>query len=721
MSADETLPLNGAPPLLPGPGGYSLVRQLGRGGGGAVWEARDRTGNPVALKILSRYLSTDRQRAGTEVAALRWLQIPGVVRFLDEGEEADCFWIAMELVEGSPFPGTRETVSWERLAPMALQLLQILAQVHHAGVLHRDLKPGNVFVSPTGRVTLLDFGIAWGDALSGERRDPREGTQIYLAPECKFGAPPGRSTDLYAAGIMFRQVLTGAWEETAPLPPELPAAVADMLDRMISPDRRQRPQTAEQAALALGGPPRRLQVAEPLEDLFHGPSHYLHLPQRGAERLRQLSGGDLSRVPDILHAWEQRAVGHWVGDRMKLDRVAVAEWGGREEEELARRLLEGERHKKLYQDSLATARKLLDEAQAERALRLCERALELGPGTEELGLLAAEAATRLESIPAFSRAICLIRRCGSSPLLEGVDRILRASEQIRDGRGTEALPKLAWEGDPLPEALEIWRAGEQLHALKGKGGEAEAIAATEGWATTPERRARWQGWMGNFCYRQQLYREAAQLHESSVPARRTLDSQLAATSAAAGALLELGELERAQKLAEKVREEAARIGQPMLEARSEWLERSAAWRRGAPFPVDWERIEAAVEVSPVFGGLLALNDAAVARVAGQATPALLLAGRAEELLAEKQKMGAALAACLRVSLQGGEEEEAEHLAATLRAGAMPGILIQGLALLSDRWPGRWLQEIRELLHTIPSDRRGERQDLLSFQECEARC
>ncbi|HNC97727.1 MAG TPA: serine/threonine-protein kinase, partial [Myxococcota bacterium] len=537
-----------------------------------VWEALDRLDQPVALKMLSRYLSSDRHRARAEVAALRWLQIPGVVRFLDEGEEPDCFWIAMERVEGSPFPGTRGQLPWAQLAPIALQLLQILGQVHHAGVLHRDLKPSNVFVSEEKRVTLLDFGIAWGDALSGERRDPREGTQIYLAPECKFGAPPGRSTDLYAAGIMFRQVLTGGVEPTTPLPAELPSAVAHMLDRMVSPDRRRRPQSAEEAALGLGGPPRRLQVAEPLEELFHGPRHYLHLPQRGAERLRQLSGGDLSRVPAILQAWEQRGLGRWVGTRMRLERLAMAEWGGREEEELARRLHEGEPHDVLFQDSLVSVRRLLDDARAERALRLCERSLELGPGTEELGLLAAEAATRLESPAAFSRAICLIRRCRATPRLLDVDRLLHASELVERGQVQEALPMLEQDDEALPENLEIWRMGERLLALKGHPEEEAALHAAAAWAHSPTRQARWQGWMGNFCYRNQLYREAALLHEQSIAGRTTLDSRLKAQRAAAVAWMELGQLERAQQLAAEVRAAAATLGQPAMELSAEWVE-----------------------------------------------------------------------------------------------------------------------------------------------------
>jgi hypothetical protein len=365
------------------------------------------------------------------------------------------------------------------------------------------------------------------------------------------------------------------------------------------------------------------------------------------------------------------------------------------------------------------ARRLLDESAAERALRLCERVLELGPGGEEVGLLAAEAATRLESSSALNRAICLLRRCQSSSLLQDVDRILRASERVAEDRQTEALQLLEQGPDPLPESLEIWRMGEILRALRGQPGEKAAIMAARDWAHTPERLARWQGWQGNYCYRQQDYRTAAQLHEASVAGRKSLDSQLAAKRAAAVAWMELGDFVRAHRLAETVVAGAANLGQPALEANAAWVERSTAWRMGQPHAPDAERIEAAAAVSPVLGGLHALTDAAVARSAGQ--PALTFARRAEELLSHGHPLAAALAGCLRLALEGGSLEEAEGLATTLRAGAMPGLLIQGLALLSERRPGRWSAEIRELLSTLPEDRWEERQELLTFAECRARC
>ncbi|HND32478.1 MAG TPA: serine/threonine protein kinase, partial [Myxococcota bacterium] len=80
-----------------------LQRRLGAGGGGEVWEATDPQGEKLAIKVLPLQSEEDQQRARTEVAALRWLRLPGVVPFRDEGAETNCYWVAMDLVEGGAF------------------------------------------------------------------------------------------------------------------------------------------------------------------------------------------------------------------------------------------------------------------------------------------------------------------------------------------------------------------------------------------------------------------------------------------------------------------------------------------------------------------------------------------------------------------------------------------------------------------------------------------
>ena len=118
------------------------------------------TNEEVAVKLIRE----GGERTRREVAALRLLRIPGVVRILDHGEhELDTF-IVMERVAGRPWPGTPRR-DWAGLQSPVIGLLEALARCHAAWVVHRDLKPGNVLVRENGEVVLLDFGLARGRPL----------------------------------------------------------------------------------------------------------------------------------------------------------------------------------------------------------------------------------------------------------------------------------------------------------------------------------------------------------------------------------------------------------------------------------------------------------------------------------------------------------------------------------------------------------------------------
>ncbi len=249
-------------------GRYVLVDQIGHGGMGSVWRAWDlRTQRWVAAKVLGQHDGSMLLRFVREQSVR--IRHPHVVAPSGWAAEDNLVVFTMDLVRGGsvqtllgdhgPLPEPFVTVLLD-------QTLQALDAVHGAGVVHRDVKPANLLLEPTGtarpHVRLGDFGIA---ALIDEVRLTRFpgaiGTDGYMAPEQSYGAPPDPRQDLYAAGVVAIQMLTGkqprahSREEAFAAPP---GRLKALLDAMVSPDVERRPPTAA-AALEylrhLGVPP----------------------------------------------------------------------------------------------------------------------------------------------------------------------------------------------------------------------------------------------------------------------------------------------------------------------------------------------------------------------------------------------------------------------------------------------------------------------------------
>ncbi|MFN7147547.1 MAG: serine/threonine-protein kinase, partial [Myxococcota bacterium] len=255
-------------------GRYRLLDRLGSGGTGTVYRAQDLiTAETVAVKILNPHTTSAALRHRREVLALRALQIPGVVRLIDEGRSEGRPFLAMEYLPGEPFPGsTRRT--WKDIAAPTIALLETLARVHAAGVVHRDLKPANVLVDDTGRPVLLDFGLARGERL-GEavtRPDSVVGTPRYQAPEQLAGQSVDARTDLYALGLMLYEALAGRpphpldsigalasarlYRDAPPLQyaaPDAPPDVCRVVDRLLARLPEARPGSAAEVIEALRG------------------------------------------------------------------------------------------------------------------------------------------------------------------------------------------------------------------------------------------------------------------------------------------------------------------------------------------------------------------------------------------------------------------------------------------------------------------------------------
>lgn len=231
-------------------GRFEVRREIGRGGFGAVYEAYDpELGRAVALKAIRPGRSRAELAASwirAEAEAVARLHHPNVVT-LHEVETAGPY-LVMELLEGETLA---ERLSRGPLPPrealgIAEQIAAGLAHAHARGVLHRDLKPSNVFLCDDGGVKLLDFGLAH---LLGQPRSPGAGTPAYMAPEQARGDEVDARADIYSAGVILEEMLTGGRGAATPA---VPRPFAALLARARSASRMDRPRdgTAWGEALA---------------------------------------------------------------------------------------------------------------------------------------------------------------------------------------------------------------------------------------------------------------------------------------------------------------------------------------------------------------------------------------------------------------------------------------------------------------------------------------
>ncbi len=244
-------------PLTPGTrvGRYEIIRAIGRGGFGSVHEAHDTSLHRlVALKVLHLEQGAGPEEASEGEAAAR-LAHPNIAMLLDAGAlEGGTPYLVYELLHGETVESRlrRGPLPPREALGVAARIARALAHAHDAGVVHRDLKPANVFLTADGEVKVLDFGVA----LLFGRAGPTGGTPAYMAPEQRRGEPEDARTDLYALGLLLREMLTGdGVAGGAPPAHDLPPTVQPVLAALLAEDRAARPRSAR-AALA------ELEVAE---------------------------------------------------------------------------------------------------------------------------------------------------------------------------------------------------------------------------------------------------------------------------------------------------------------------------------------------------------------------------------------------------------------------------------------------------------------------------
>ena len=249
---------------------YAIDDKVGQGGMGTVYRARDTVlGRVVAIKVLSAEAANDAElgpRILREAKAASRLNHPNIVTVYELGRSGETEFLVMEYVEGrslsTEIPSGGLPIN--RVVDYASQIADALAAAHEAGLVHRDMKPGNVMVTPSGRVKVLDFGLARHLPVdAGAETTPATtefvtrhgvaGTIGYMAPEQIEGQPADARSDVFALGIVIFELLTGrrpfvgdtAWKtmqatvttaapDVSRLRPDTPPALVRIVSRALA-------------------------------------------------------------------------------------------------------------------------------------------------------------------------------------------------------------------------------------------------------------------------------------------------------------------------------------------------------------------------------------------------------------------------------------------------------------------------------------------------------
>ena len=189
------------PPAFPPIADFEPISLLGCGGMGAVYVARQISlGRDVAVKVVSNNVFD--APLPDEARTVAHLHHPNIVQVFSAGVDSDCAWFAMELVKGEGSE-RHAFASVEDVARLGASVAEALAYAHRCGILHRDVKPSNVFIGDDGRVKLGDFGLA---CLAADGANDKSGTKRYMAPEVLSGGEATEASDLYSLGVTLREL-----------------------------------------------------------------------------------------------------------------------------------------------------------------------------------------------------------------------------------------------------------------------------------------------------------------------------------------------------------------------------------------------------------------------------------------------------------------------------------------------------------------------------------
>ena len=259
-------------------GKYHILEEIGRGGMGVVYKAHDSVlDRLVAIKVLAPHLTWDQEfvrRFLREAQSAARLKHPNIVTIYDVGQAQGYHFIAMDYLGGRSLAEIirrQGPLPPERVAHLLTQIAQALDYAHARNLVHRDVKPGNVIVSPNDHATLTDFGVA--KALTGTRLTQSGvmvGTPAYMSPEQVKQQPVGLAADVYSLGVVAYEMLGGrppfegdtphvlyahVYEEPRPLPqmnPKVSPAVGAVVQKALAKEPSKRYRSAETFVEALG-------------------------------------------------------------------------------------------------------------------------------------------------------------------------------------------------------------------------------------------------------------------------------------------------------------------------------------------------------------------------------------------------------------------------------------------------------------------------------------
>lgn len=269
-------------------GRYELRSRIAVGGMGEVWLSRDLSlERSVATKVLrAEFAGDDRflARLRAEARTSAPLTHPNIAALYDYGEEAGSGYLVMELVRGETLSQLLEqehVLAPESLLPVLAQTARALHAAHVCGIVHRDVKPSNILLTPDGRVKITDFGISGPCTSTRSTRETVLGTAPYISPEQAVGLPATPASDLYALGVVAYEALAGRRPFTGtrpleiarahvndpvpPLPSSVPEPVRDLVLRMLAKHPERRPRSAASLARSFDRVAAELALARPFD------------------------------------------------------------------------------------------------------------------------------------------------------------------------------------------------------------------------------------------------------------------------------------------------------------------------------------------------------------------------------------------------------------------------------------------------------------------------